>query len=106
MTDASAERGSDATREERAPAEGRARLVAALRVREYAGWGLASGVLVAAAVYLRFVVFAAAPRDPVRFLGLAFVLATAVAAVVTTLLVGAEAYSLASGDAVDPDERA
>lgn len=64
-----------------------ARFLAALEVRRNAAIGVATGVGFATAVYLFFVGLGPAPaRNPVLYVGLAVVLATAVAGVVAVAL--------------------
>jgi len=80
---------------EREDSGGRAALVAALRVRRNAKRGLATGVLVAGVVFLRFVVLPSGTVRPTAYYGaLAFVLAMAVAGLATAVFVAARAYRL------------
>ncbi|MFB6128198.1 MAG: hypothetical protein ABEJ47_00405, partial [Halorhabdus sp.] len=86
----------------------KARLVAALRVRTHAKRGVATGVVFAIAVYAVFVFGRASALGQVLYLSLLVVLALTTGAVVTTVLVGIEAYRLvhedesATNDATDP----
>lgn len=77
---------------------GKARLVAALRVRTHAKRGIATGVVFAIAVYAVFVFGRASALGQVLYLSLLAVLALTTGAVVTTVLVGVEAYRLAKAD--------
>ncbi len=80
---------------EREDSGGRAALVAALRVRQNAKRGLATGVLVAGVVFLVFVVLPSGTVRPTAYYGaLAFVLAMAVAGLATGLFVAVRAYRL------------
>ncbi|MFB6201500.1 MAG: hypothetical protein ABEI98_05780 [Halorhabdus sp.] len=77
---------------------GKARLLAALDVQQHARYGIAVGVIVAVATYLLFVAGHGPLVTQVLYLLLTVVLALATSAVVTTILVGAEAYKLARED--------
>ncbi|WEL16293.1 putative membrane protein [Halorhabdus sp. SVX81] len=74
---------------------GKARLVAVLRVRTHAKRGIATGVVFAIAAYAVFVFGRASALGQVLYLSLLAVLALTTGAVVTTVLVGIEAYRLA-----------
>ena len=80
---------------ERAPERPRANFVAALDVRTNAVRGFAFGFLFALVVLLVFVVFPGASRPTVYYVGLGFVLATALGALATTVLTLVSAYRLA-----------
>ena len=87
---------SDASNDPATPSEsGRARLVAALRVRTHAKRGIAAGIVFAIAVYAVFVFGRASPLGQLLYLSLLAVLALTTGAVVATILVGVEAYRLA-----------
>lgn len=93
---------TDADRPDRPPT---ARFLAALDVKRNAAIGTAVGVVVAAVVYVFFVVLGPGTiHSPVFYLGLAFVLATAVAGIVTLLLTirSAVALSRELSDEADP----
>ncbi len=71
-------------------------MVETLRVRRNARRGLAVGVLVAAAVFVLFVVLPSGTTRATPYYGaLAFVLAMAVAGLATAVFVAARAYRLA-----------
>lgn len=80
------------------PRSGKAQLVAALRVRTHAKRGLATGTVFAIAAYAVFVFGRASALGQVLYLSLLAVLAMTAGAVVTTILVGIEAYRLAKTD--------
>lgn len=77
---------------------GKAQLLAALRVRTHAKRGIATGIVFALAVYAVFVFGRASALGQVLYLSLLLVLALTTGAVVTTVLVGVEAYRLARED--------
>jgi len=90
---------SDASNSDAASSEGgKARFLAALRVRTHAKRGIATGIVFAIAVYAVFVFGRASALGQVLYLSLLAVLAMTVGAVVTTVLVGIEAYRLAKAD--------
>jgi fucose permease len=75
---------------------GRATLVEALRVRRNAKRGLAAGVLLAAVVFVVFVVLPSETTRSVPYYGaLWFVLALTVGGLATAVLVAVRAYRLA-----------
>ncbi|MFW6437353.1 MAG: DUF7536 family protein, partial [Halococcoides sp.] len=74
--------------------DGKAQLVAALRVRTHAKRGIAAGLVFAIAVYGVFVFGRVSALDQVLYLSLLAVLALTTGAVVATILVGIEAYKL------------
>ncbi|WP_181685109.1 DUF7536 family protein [Halorhabdus salina] len=77
---------------------GRARLVRALRVQEHAKLGFGAGIVFAVGLYALFVLRSGSLVTRALYLTLLVVLALSVGAVVTTVLVGAEAYKLANED--------
>ncbi|CCQ33648.1 DUF7536 family protein [Halorhabdus tiamatea] len=84
---------------------GKAQLLAALRVREHAKRGITTGIVFAIAVYAVFVFGRASALGQVLYLSLLAVLAMTVGAVVTTVLVGVEAYRHATEDDPADDEK-
>ncbi|QGN08057.1 hypothetical protein Hrd1104_12625 [Halorhabdus sp. CBA1104] len=83
---------------------GRRRLVRALRVQEHAKLGFGAGMAFAVGLYVLFVLRAGSLVTRALYVTLLVVLALSVGAVVTTVLVGAEAYKLAAEDG-PPDRR-
>ncbi|WP_136689411.1 DUF7536 family protein [Halorhabdus amylolytica] len=78
--------------------DGKARLLEALDVRGHLRRGIAVGVALAVATYLLFVAGSSSLGTQALYLSLTVVLALTTTAVVTTILVGAEAYKLLSED--------
>jgi len=78
--------------------DGRSRLIEALEVRAHLRQGVVIGLAMGVAAYLLFVAGAGSLTTRVLYLSLTVVLALTTTAVVTTVLVGAEAYKLAAED--------